>query len=155
MQKLLRTQVLSNFIIVECAPHFRFRTENYYQCNIWYFRAGRNLNPDKLFAAGSDNYQAYAVANHRHYPEMLQQVKSVNNKIDLLFVPHLSSIERGIYSTHYITIKKLGLDKIYNIYREYYEGCEFVKIVDQTYPKLSQVKQTNDCMISIFIIRSG
>ena len=113
--------------------------------------AGRNLNPDKLFAAGSDNYQAYSVANHRHYPEMLQLVKSVNNKIDLLFVPHLSSIERGIYSTHYITIKKLELDNIYNIYREYYKGCGFVKIVDQTYPKLSQVTQTNDCLISIFL----
>ena len=32
--------------------------------------AGRNLNPDKLFAPGTENYQAYAVAKHRHYPEM-------------------------------------------------------------------------------------
>jgi len=112
--------------------------------------AGRNLNPNKLFAAGTDNYQAYAVADHRHYPEMLQLVKTINNKIDLLFVPHLSSIERGIYSTHYITVKNLRLDDIYNIYNEYYEGCEFVKIVEQTYPKISQVKQTNNCLISIF-----
>ena len=82
---------------------------------------------------------------------MLQLVRSVNNKIDLLFVPHLSSIERGIYSTHYITIKKIELENIYNIYRQYYKGCEFVKIVDQAYPKLSQVKQTNDCLISIFL----
>ncbi len=69
--------------------------------------AGRNLNPEKLFAAGTDNYQAYAVAKHRHYPEMLDQIHNMNRNIDLLFVPHLSSIERGIYSTHYVTIENL------------------------------------------------
>ena len=65
--------------------------------------AGRNLNPEKLFSAGTDNYQAYAIAKHRHYPEMLAQINGINKDIDLLFVPHLSSIDRGIYSTHYIT----------------------------------------------------
>ena len=70
--------------------------------------AGRNLNPEKLFAAGKDNYQAYAVAKHRHYPEMLDQIHNMNRNIDLLFVPHLSSIERGIYSTHYVTIENLN-----------------------------------------------
>ena len=112
--------------------------------------AGRNLNPEKLFAAGTDNYQAYAVAKHRHYPEMLDQIHSANKNIDLLFVPHLSSIERGIYSTHYITIENLDLDQIYQIYNEYYNSSEFIKIINQTYPKVGQVNHTNNCMISLF-----
>ena len=112
--------------------------------------AGRNLNPKKLFAAGTDNYQAYAVAKHRHYPEMLDQIHSANKNIDLLFVPHLSSIERGIYSTHYITIENLDLDQIYQIYNEYYNSSEFIKIINQTYPKVGQVNHTNNCMISLF-----
>tara|TARA_Y100000768_G_scaffold388652_1_gene385875 strand:+ start:74 stop:1090 length:1017 start_codon:yes stop_codon:yes gene_type:complete len=112
--------------------------------------AGRNLNPDKLFAPGSENYQAYAVAKHRHYPEMLHQLKNVNEEIDLLFVPHLSSMERGIYSTHYITVKDLDLDAIYDIYNQYYNGCSFIKIQKESFPKIGEVNFTNNCIISLF-----
>ena len=112
--------------------------------------AGRNLDPDKLFSAGSENYQAYAIAKHRHYPEMLHQIRTVNQNIDLLFVPHLSSIERGIYSTHYITVKDLDLNKIYDIYNLYYSDCPFVHIQKDTFPKLGDVNFTNNCIISLF-----
>jgi N-acetyl-gamma-glutamyl-phosphate reductase len=112
--------------------------------------AGRNLNPEKLFEAGTDNYQAYAVGRHRHYPEMLNQINTVNSDIDLLFVPHLSSVERGIYSTHYVTIEDLNLDKLYKLYNEYYKDSQFVKIQNQIYPKLGQVNHTNNCLISLF-----
>ena len=40
--------------------------------------AGRNLNPDLLFSPGTENYQAYAIAKHRHYPEMLEQINLLN-----------------------------------------------------------------------------
>ena len=112
--------------------------------------AGRNLNPEKLFAPGTENYQAYAVAKHRHYPEMLNQIQIINSDIDLLFVPHLSSIERGIYSTHYVTIEDLDLDHLYKIYTDYYKDSEFVKIINQTYPKVGDVNNSNNCLISLF-----
>ena len=112
--------------------------------------AGRNLDPNKLFSAGSENDQAYAVAKHRHYPEMLYQIKKINQNIDLLFVPHLSSIERGIYSTHYITIKDLDLDEIYDVYSQYYSDCQFVQIQKESFPKVGEVNFTNNCVISLF-----
>ena len=112
--------------------------------------AGRNLNPEKLFAPGTENYQAYAVAKHRHYPEMLNQIQNINSDIDLLFVPHLSSIERGIYSTHYVTIEDLDLDHLYKVYTDYYKDSEFVKIINQTYPKVGDVNNSNNCLISLF-----
>ena len=112
--------------------------------------AGRNLDPDKLFSAGSENYQAYAVAKHRHYPEMLHQVKTINQKIDLLFVPHLSSIERGIYSTHYITTRDLDLKEIYDVYDQYYSDCPFIHIQKESFPKVGEVNYTNNCIISLF-----
>ena len=112
--------------------------------------AGRNLNPEKLFSPGTENYQAYAVAKHRHYPEMLNQVRIINKNIDLLFVPHLSSIERGIYSTHYVTINDLDLGHLYNVYEDYYKDSEFVKIINQSYPKVGEVNTTNNCLISLF-----
>mgnify|MGYP001473678225 CR=1 FL=1 len=112
--------------------------------------AGRNLNPEKLFEAGTENYQAYAVAKHRHYPEMLNQTNIVNKDIDLLFVPHLSSVERGIYSTHYVTIDNLDLNHLYDVFNEYYNDADFIKILDMTYPKLGNVNNTNNCAISLF-----
>ena len=81
---------------------------------------------------------------------MLAQINGINKDIDLLFVPHLSSIDRGIYSTHYITLPDLDLKELYDIYNNYYQECEFIRILDQTYPKLSQVDKTNNCVISLF-----
>ena len=81
---------------------------------------------------------------------MLNQINTVNSDIDLLFVPHLSSVERGIYSTHYVTIEDLNLDKLYKLYNEYYKDSQFVKIQNQIYPKLGQVNHTNNCLISLF-----
>ena len=112
--------------------------------------AGRNPDPDKLFKEGSDNYQAYAVAKHRHYPEMLDQIHKINSEIDLLFVPHLSSMQRGIYSTHYVTYKNLDLDELHKMYKIYYEQSSFVEVLKEEYPRAKSVNNTNKCQISLF-----
>ena len=61
--------------------------------------AGRNLNSNKLFNQNGDNFQAYAVKTHRHYPEALNILNDHHSGLDILFVPHLSSMQRGIFST--------------------------------------------------------
>ena len=78
------------------------------------------------------------------------QIQHINKNADVLFVPHLSSIERGIYSTHYLTIKDLDLDHLYDVYDDYYQDSQFIKIINQTYPKLGEVNTTNNCLISLF-----
>lgn len=112
--------------------------------------AGRNPDPERLFQKGSDNYQAYAVAKHRHYPEMLDQIHQVNQNIDLLFVPHLSSMQRGIYATHYVTVKDLNLNNLFEMYQNYYDKFKFIEIFKEQYPKVSDVNNTNKCQISLF-----
>ena len=47
--------------------------------------AGRNLNSKKLFNQGG-KFQAYAVKNHRHYPETLNILQNYQSNLDLLFV---------------------------------------------------------------------
>ena len=44
----------------------------------------------------------------------------------------------------------LNLKQLYDIYNDYYQESEFISILDQTYPKLSQVDKTNNCIISLF-----
>ena len=39
---------------------------------------------------------------------------------------------------------------LYGIYNDYYKDSQFVKIINQTYPKLGEVNSTNDCLISLF-----
>ena len=113
--------------------------------------AGRNLDSKKLFAAGEDNFQAYAVKAHRHYPEIvsiLQTVDSANS--DVLFVPHLSSMIRGIYSSIYVKTSLNSQSEITEIYEKYYRSSPFVEICNSDiFPRVSDVSNTNKCMISL------
>ena len=112
--------------------------------------AGRNLNNKNLFPEGEDNFQAYAVKNHRHYPEMLQILHQENPSLDVLFVPHLSSMTRGIFTSIYLKYNKNDFNKTLNIYRDFYKDSPFVKICDQNeFPKVSDVVFTNNCKISL------
>ena len=54
------------------------------------------------------------------------------------------------FSTHYVTLPNLDLSQLYDLYNNYYQDSEFIRILDQTYPKLSQVNKTNNCIISLF-----
>ena len=111
--------------------------------------AGRNPDSTKLFTEGVDNFQAYAVKKHRHYPEILGILESVNTDLDILFVPHLSSMTRGIYSSIYLQTKFENVDQVTAIYRDYYKECPFVSVVDESvFPKISDVENTNKCHIS-------
>ena len=118
--------------------------------------AGRNLDSRKLFAEGHDNFQAYAVGAHRHYPEMLQTLNKTNANLDILFVPHLSSIARGIYSTIYLRHEFEAIDEVIEDYKAFYDDSPFVQIItEQTFPKISEITGTNMCNISIHKVQSG
>lgn len=113
--------------------------------------AGRNLDSKKLFPAGGDDFQAYAVKTHRHYPEILSILRTIDSaNSDVLFIPHLSSMIRGIFSSIYVTTSLNGQDAISDIYRRYYESSAFVEIChDDLFPKISDVSNTNKCLISL------
>ena len=114
--------------------------------------AGRNLDSKKLFPEGEDNFQAYAVQNHRHYPEILQIINDSSSDLDVLFVPHLSSMIRGIFSTTYLNYNDEDPEKIINIFNNFYNDSTFVEVSESGYfPKVSDVVQTNKCKISIHI----
>ena len=112
--------------------------------------AGRNLDSTKLFPEGKDNFQAYAVENHRHYPEMLEILNNDNANLDILFVPHLSSMIRGIYSTIYLRHSHKIIEEVISEYQNFYENSPFVEISqNSSFPKASEVAQTNMCKISL------
>ena len=118
--------------------------------------AGRNLDSKKLFPEGEDNYQAYAVRSHRHYPEILQILHNDNPDLDVLFVPHLSSMIRGIYSTLYLKHNYKDIEEVIGTYKSFYRDSSFIKITeDQEFPKVSEISLTNNCSISLHQVESG
>lgn len=116
-------------------------------------KPGWNLeNPDI-----KNNFKAYKVDCHQHSPEMEQILKGVSGKrVNVVFVPHLLPIERGILSTIYMRVKKeIGYDGVVGIYKEKYKNCPFVRIKPRgELPQIKEAAYTNFFDIGLAIDRS-
>jgi len=115
--------------------------------------AGRGLKEGLQFCEVNENFKAYAISGHRHIPEMEQELKKINNHIQVEFIPHLLPIQRGILSTVYMKVVR-ELD--YNaIYKDFYKNDYFVRVVDNP-PSLNNVRGTNFCDLHVhFDNRTG
>jgi len=89
----------------------------------------------------------YSVGTHRHQPEIGSILNAVSKKcFDVLFVPHLLPIVRGILSTCYLTLKKdITNEDIAKIYNKQYGKEPFVHFVDE--PSIRSVVCSNHCQV--------
>lgn len=112
--------------------------------------AGRSASIGNLFTECNDSIKAYSVAEHRHTPEIEQELGNIcGNKITLTFTPHLVPMNRGILSVCYSKLScKKSQEELYEIYRNFYKDEFFVKITD-TMPETRWVKGSNLCHIGI------
>lgn len=61
---------------------------------------GAGRTSGKLFIDANEDMRAYALAGHKHRPEMEQELTAVAGKpVGLTFVPHILPINRGILTT--------------------------------------------------------
>ena len=59
--------------------------------------AGKKLENDYLFSEIQGDFRAYKVNAHQHAPEINQVLSKISGKkVQVIFVPHLLPIERGI-----------------------------------------------------------
>lgn len=58
--------------------------------------AGRVPKPSSHFATVNEDFTAYGLVDHRHTPEMQEQIGA-----EILFTPHLAPMNRGILATCY------------------------------------------------------
>ena len=62
--------------------------------------ARRAAQIEQLFAEVNENFRAYKVGNHRHVPEMEQEIGvALGREVAVMFVPHLLPVTRGILSS--------------------------------------------------------
>lgn len=115
--------------------------------------AGKQAKIDNLYAEVADSFKAYAVAGHRHLPEIEQGLGDIaGDDVDLTFVPHLLPIIRGIHSTMYAQLLDSGqsLEGLQSIYEERYVDEPFVDVLPLgTHPQTRMVKGANNCRIAI------
>jgi N-acetyl-gamma-glutamyl-phosphate reductase len=117
--------------------------------------AGRALTLTTHFAEVNENVAAYSLGGHRHLPEIVQELQALHGqgKLAITFVPHLIPMTRGILSSCYATLVegKLalgqpGAEQLRQIYRDFYQGETFVKVVDAP-PQTKQAWGSNLCLI--------
>jgi N-acetyl-gamma-glutamyl-phosphate reductase len=112
--------------------------------------AGRTLKESSLYTEVAEGIMAYGVANHRHAPEIEQELSAAGGKgIQVTFTPHLMPMNRGILSTIYVK-SKMAADKIHEKLQSFYAAAPFVKILPLgQVPATRDVRFTNFCHIGV------
>ncbi|MDH3281880.1 MAG: N-acetyl-gamma-glutamyl-phosphate reductase [Gammaproteobacteria bacterium] len=112
--------------------------------------AGRNAKLGSLLAEVSDSFKAYAVPAHRHTPEINQALSAAGGvDADILFVPHLAPMIRGIHATLYAGLQDVTVD-LQHRYEERYADEPFVDVLPPgSHPDTRSVRGANLCRIAV------
>ena len=95
--------------------------------------AGRGAKVDNLYCEVNENIKAYGVANHRHTPEIEEQLSyAAGQPVLINFTPHLVPMNRGILITAYASLKKeVSYEEVKAAYDKYYAEEKFVRVLDK------------------------
>ena len=100
--------------------------------------AGRGAKLPNLFCEVNENMKAYGVTNHRHTPEIEEQLGyAAGKEIVVNFTPHLVPMNRGILATEYATLNKKAdgtlptYEEVKAVYEKYYKNEKFVRVLEK------------------------
>lgn len=112
--------------------------------------AGRGASVGNLYSECADSFKAYAVAGHRHLPEIKQGMQLITgNEPGLVFVPHLTPMIRGIHATLYARLTDASLD-VQKLFEDRYADEAFVDVMSPgQQPDTRSVRGANVCRISV------
>lgn len=112
--------------------------------------AGRGAKVANLYCEVNESAKPYGVANHRHTPEIEEQLGYAAGKEILInFTPHLAPMNRGILATEYATLNKIDgklptKETIRAAYEKYYGNEKFIRILDDgVYPETRWIETSN------------
>ena len=111
--------------------------------------AGRKAELHLAFAEASDNFMAYNVPGHRHWPEIRQGLaQAARREVGLTFTTHLLPIIRGIHATLYARVTKEA--DFQALYEKRYAGEAFVDVMPVgSHPDTRSVRAANMCRIAV------
>ena len=114
--------------------------------------AGRKPSLTSHFAEVNEGISPYGLADHRHTPEMEQELSALAGKsVRLTFSPHLVPMTRGMLSTVYINLNQAITDeKLVEHYRSFYKGENFIRVLNPgKFASSHHVLSSNFCDIGL------
>jgi N-acetyl-gamma-glutamyl-phosphate reductase len=111
--------------------------------------AGRKAELQLSYSEAADNFMAYNVPGHRHWPEIRQGLAQVAKRdIGLVFTAHLTPIIRGIHATLYARITR-EMD-FQALFEKRYAKEPFVDVMPAgSHPDTRSVRAANMCRIAV------
>lgn len=112
--------------------------------------AGRSPNVPALFSEAGENFRAYNVSAHRHWPEIKQELQGITStSVNLTFTPHLTPMVRGIFATLYVSGVDRTLD-LHSTYQQRFARENFVEVLGEgALPETKHVRGSNYCRLSV------
>ncbi len=95
--------------------------------------AGRGVAQALHFCEVNESFRAYKVAEHRHTPEMEQELSSLaGHGVKITFIPHLAPMLRGIFATIYADLTdNMETRDLETLYEEFYREDRFLRVLKQ------------------------
>ena len=113
--------------------------------------AGRKASVAQLMGETGESFKAYAIAGHRHQPEISQTLgRAVHGRVGLTFVPHLVPMIRGIEATLYARLTQRDADDLQALFESRYRDEPFVDVMPAgSHPETRSVRGVNQCRIAV------
>ena len=114
--------------------------------------AGRKAEIGALFSEASDNFKAYGVSGHRHTPETTAQLqRHTEQKVGLVFTPHLVPMIRGMHATLYARLTSPIDDAaLQALFEAQYKGDAFVDVMPfGAHPETRSTRGSNMLRIAL------
>lgn len=118
--------------------------------------AGRKSDLYYSYCETEGNYKVYGLANHRHTPEIEQELSLLaGQEVLVSFTPHLAPMKRGMMVTCYLDLIEDDLKTcdILEIYNDYYKNDPFVRILPEgIQPETRNVVGSNFVDIGVTVV---
>ncbi|MCK4100953.1 N-acetyl-gamma-glutamyl-phosphate reductase [Acinetobacter radioresistens] len=118
--------------------------------------AGRKASLDMIYSENADNFKAYGVAGHRHHPEIVEALENISGQSgvfdQILFIPHLVPMIRGMFSTIYVDLTEQGQNTdLQALYEIFYADEQFVDVMpSNSSPETRSVRGANQLRIALY-----
>jgi len=118
--------------------------------------AGRKASMGMIYTENADNFKAYGVAGHRHHPEIVEALENISGQTgvfdQILFVPHLVPMIRGMLSTIYVDLTDAGAAvDLQAWYEQFYANESFVDVMpENSSPETRSVRGANQLRIALY-----
>ncbi|MBE3602038.1 N-acetyl-gamma-glutamyl-phosphate reductase [bacterium] len=118
--------------------------------------ARRQASIEQLFAEVNENFRAYKIGNHRHTPEMEQEIgATLGREVAVMFVPHLLPVTRGILSSIFMRPRSGTTEQdVRDAFEASFAKSRFIRLLKPgELPELKNVRATNFCEIAAVLER--